>query len=246
MPETISKPSLLSPVPGFLVLRVQGGPRNGQVVRLKSAKCTIGSGPSCTLRLRAKCVDPVHCLVLRGPQRTIVRRWSADTRLNGKSFDESALQAGDRLSIGRLNLEVVDTGQAETPAEIRLAQQKSLEDQLAAIEFRLRGWTSSRRSVTRGRPISRRGGRNGTPGKPRWPGSARTARRSCSICTDTNSMNREIASTPSDGNGKRPTPSGTPAGGRSGTVGCPAGGVRRGPASPGDAKDGMAGGSRPA
>ncbi len=139
MPETIPKPSLLSPVPGFLVLRVQGGPRDGQVVRLKSAKCTIGSGPNCTLRLRAKCVDPVHCLVLRGPQRTIVRRWSADTRLNGKSFDESALQAGDRLSIGRLDLEVVDTGQAETPAEIRLAQQKSLEDQLAAIEFRLRG-----------------------------------------------------------------------------------------------------------
>ena len=138
MPRTMPKPSLLSPAPGFLVLRVNGGPRDGQVVRLKSAKCTIGSSASCTLRLRADCVEPVHCLVLRGPERTIVRRWSADTRLNGRTFRESALQAGDRLSIGRLDLEVVETGQPETPAEARLAQQKSLEEQLVAIEARLR------------------------------------------------------------------------------------------------------------
>ena len=129
---------LISRRTGFLVLRVNGTERDGQLVRLQSPKCMIGSGPNCTLRLRADSVDPAHCMVVRGPDRTIVRRWSADTRLNGRAFSESPTQAGDRLSIGRLELEVVETGQPETPAEARLAQQRSLDVQLIEIEARLR------------------------------------------------------------------------------------------------------------
>ncbi len=138
MPRMIAKPSLFPSATGYLVLRVNGTERDGQLVRLQSPKCTIGSGPNCTLRLRADSVDPAHCLVLRGPERTIVRRWSADTRLNGRAFNESEIQAGDRLSIGRLELDVVETGQAETPAEARLAKQRLLDEQLVEIEARLR------------------------------------------------------------------------------------------------------------
>ena len=36
-----------------LILQIRGGPRDGQAVRLRSAKCTIGSGPDCTLQLLA-------------------------------------------------------------------------------------------------------------------------------------------------------------------------------------------------
>jgi hypothetical protein len=104
--------SVLEDAPGHLVLRVCGTARDGQVVRLRSAKCTIGAGADCTLRLRASGVGPLHCLVLRGRQTTIVRRWSADTRLNGHAFTDASLTPGDRLSIGAVELEVVETGGA--------------------------------------------------------------------------------------------------------------------------------------
>ncbi len=92
-----------------LALRIHGTARDGQIVRLRSPKCTVGSGPRCTLRLRARGVGPLHCLIVRGPCATIVRRWSADTRLNGQAFTDAQLLPGDRLSIGAIELEVLET-----------------------------------------------------------------------------------------------------------------------------------------
>ena len=96
--------------PGQLVLRVCGSTRDGQVVRLRSPKCTVGSGPRCTLRLAAGGVAPLHCLILRGPAGAVVRCWSPDTRLNGQAFTDAELVSGDRLSIGSIDLEVLDMG----------------------------------------------------------------------------------------------------------------------------------------
>ncbi len=48
-----------------LCLKIANTKRIGQVVRLTSAKCTIGSGRGCTLRLHAAGVYPLHCVVLR-------------------------------------------------------------------------------------------------------------------------------------------------------------------------------------
>lgn len=90
-----------------LTLRVRGGPRDGQVVKLSGAKCTIGSSPGCTLRLYGQDVRPVHCLVVRGKAQTVVRRWSADTLLNGEAFDDKQLVPGDRLRCGPVEFEVV-------------------------------------------------------------------------------------------------------------------------------------------
>ena len=100
---------------GELVLRISGSSRDGQVVRLRSAKCTIGSGRNCTLRLRAHGVAPLHCLVLRGPAATVVRRWSADTRLNQQFFSDALLAPGDRLGIGPIELEVLEVGMRRPP-----------------------------------------------------------------------------------------------------------------------------------
>ncbi len=98
--------------PGPLVLRICGSPREGQIVRLRSAKCTIGSGENCTLRIRARGVQPLHCVLIRKAVRTVVRRWAADTRLNGASFTDAPLHTGDRLSIGPIDFEVLDSGTA--------------------------------------------------------------------------------------------------------------------------------------
>jgi len=103
--------SILDVADQEFVLRVCGSPRHGQIVRLRSPKCTIGSGPRCTLRLRADGVQPVHCLVLRGAAGTVIRRFAADTRLNGRAFRDAQLVPGDRLSVGPIELEVLDADQ---------------------------------------------------------------------------------------------------------------------------------------
>ena len=102
---------------GELVLRVCGTSRDGQTIRLRSAKCTIGSGPRCTLRLRARGVAPLHCLILRGPDRTVIRCWSPGTRLNGQLFTDAELTPGDHLGVGPIELEVLESSRppATTP-----------------------------------------------------------------------------------------------------------------------------------
>jgi len=99
--------SLLGAVPGELVLRMTVGPQAGRVVRLSAAKCSIGSAPHCTLRLRGAGIEPVHCVILRGAKQTVARRWSHDTRLNDRTFDDATLRGGDRLSLGPVEFQVV-------------------------------------------------------------------------------------------------------------------------------------------
>ena len=101
--------TLLGSPPSKLALRIRGSRRDGQVVQLRSKKVTVGSSPRCTLRLRGPGIAPLHCLILRGSQHTIVRRWSPDTLLNDSSFEDAAFQLGDRLSVGPVELEVVES-----------------------------------------------------------------------------------------------------------------------------------------
>lgn len=91
-----------------LVMRVHGSMNTGKLVRISSRKCTVGCARSCTLRLVSKTFQPVHCLILRGSKGTVVRCWShRDTQLNGASFDDDWLRPGDRLRIGKIELEIV-------------------------------------------------------------------------------------------------------------------------------------------
>ena len=99
--------NVLDAARGDLMLRILGSSRHGQVVQVHSPKCTIGAGPRCTIRLRARGLYPVHCLILRGANQTIIRRWAPDTLLNGQTFADAVLAPGDRLSIGRLQFEVL-------------------------------------------------------------------------------------------------------------------------------------------
>lgn len=96
-----------------LTLRVRGGPRDGQIVKLTAAKCTIGSSRGCTLRLHGKGIRPVHCVIVRGKAQTVVRRWSTDTLLNGQTFDDKQLVFGDLIRCGPVEFEVVpESGQS--------------------------------------------------------------------------------------------------------------------------------------
>jgi hypothetical protein len=126
---------------GELILRVAGSSRDGQIVRLKSAKCTIGSGPRCTLRLRMPGVAPLHCLILRGRTGSVVRRLGVDTRLNHQSFTDAVLSPGDRLGIGPIELEVVSVGvetTATAPEASRCEEDESWRTEQADARRRLK------------------------------------------------------------------------------------------------------------
>ena len=107
-PPPLEKTPLLGKPSQALVLRLRNTAREGQLIRLEAAKCTVGSAADCTLRLQAEGVQPVHCLILRGPHRTIVRRWSKHTRLNDQPFGDAPLNIGDHLAIGPLDFEVLE------------------------------------------------------------------------------------------------------------------------------------------
>ncbi|WP_145094704.1 FHA domain-containing protein [Anatilimnocola aggregata] len=120
-PPRTFKTGLLGSATGDLVLQICGGEHDGRTLRIAAAKCVIGSATGCTLRLRARGVRPIHCLILRGPRGAVVRCWTADVLLNERGFSESALGVGDSLQLGPVKLSVVDLGRPapadEAPAE---------------------------------------------------------------------------------------------------------------------------------
>ncbi len=99
---------LLGTPTGELVLQICGGEHDGRALRLTAAKCTIGSAPGCTLRLRARGIRPVHALILRGPQGALIRCWSPDTQLNERGFSEAVLELGDKIQIGPITLSIAE------------------------------------------------------------------------------------------------------------------------------------------
>src|SRR5687768_14203482 len=98
-PKHARQSRLLGQTDNPLTLLVRGGEHDGRVIRLSSAKCTIGSARGCTLRLRAAGIRPLHCWILRSPHATLLRSWSADVQLNGAAVRDAYLRTGDRLRI---------------------------------------------------------------------------------------------------------------------------------------------------
>jgi hypothetical protein len=98
---------LLGVAGGELILRVHLNGQDHQLVRVTAAKCTIGSAGECTVKLPAGEVGPVHCVILRGRDLTVIRRWSENTWLNGESFVDAPLCPGDTIQIARNRIDVL-------------------------------------------------------------------------------------------------------------------------------------------
>ncbi len=88
---------------------------DGQLLDLPAGKTTIGSSPRCNVRIQQPGVQPLHCLIVDGPEGLRVRSWAGNTKLNGVPFEESALGLGDCLSLGPVELDVVDPEAAVSP-----------------------------------------------------------------------------------------------------------------------------------
>lgn len=149
-PRLLDRATLLGIPAGELALRVANGQKAGAVFPIDVQKCTLGADDGCTLRLDHAGVRPLHCLILRGEAETVIRRWSPDTRLNGRDFTDAPLRAGDRLSLGPLDLEVVTpeaiaSGSDKTHAPAVLDQQRSLDEALQQLADERAAWDDQRR-----------------------------------------------------------------------------------------------------
>ena len=135
-PQSVPAPTTSVPATGVrpVRLRFQGGQHHGKVVRIKSAKCTIGSAANATLRLACEGIHPIHCLLLNGTNGSAVRSLAPNTLLNGEPFEDSQLHVGDVLTLGPLQLIVVDevTASPGAPASAETSGQEP-ESKLAVI-----------------------------------------------------------------------------------------------------------------
>lgn len=134
---------------GELVLRFLNTDHAGQWIRLEQAKCSVGSSDSCTLCLRTQYVKPLHALIVRGRERTVLRSYAADLRVNGRAMETAMLAAGDTLSFGTVDLLVAaldfpadsPTDRIELPEHVSnactepeaMGRQKEIEDSLNSL-----------------------------------------------------------------------------------------------------------------
>lgn len=102
------QPVPATPRPGDSSLLRLFDRHGGQLHELPPGRTTIGSSPKCSLRLERPGVQPLHCLILHGPDGVSIRCWAPNMRLNGERFVDAPIAAGDCLSIADFEFEVVN------------------------------------------------------------------------------------------------------------------------------------------
>jgi hypothetical protein len=122
---------------GSLALQVSGPGRPTRLVRIRSAKCTVGSAAGCTLRLRAGGVDSLHCWILRGEAGTVIRRLNGVATLNGTHFDEALLSVGDRVALGSIEFVVAECNAALPIEQIPVSASTRFDNDVLELQTRL-------------------------------------------------------------------------------------------------------------
>jgi predicted component of type VI protein secretion system len=92
-----------------LTLVFVNGEHAGRTVRVKRSKLSIGRAADCDLRSSSSRISRHHCVILVEPERVAVRDLDSrnGTFVNGEKIEaERTLSDGDRLTVGRLELEV--------------------------------------------------------------------------------------------------------------------------------------------
>jgi hypothetical protein len=93
--------------PGELVLKIHGGTWHGRIVRLAALRCTLGSGPQCSLRLRLPGLAPLVCEIDRTAEPALIRCWAPGVLLNGQPCQQALLNIGDRLNLAGMDFEIL-------------------------------------------------------------------------------------------------------------------------------------------
>lgn len=85
---------------------------------LPVGKCTVGSSPSCQIRLAEKQVRPLHCLLLHGFEGVTATSWAPGMLLNDREFSSAPMYVGDELSIGSLCLKLAIADPGDSSSEM--------------------------------------------------------------------------------------------------------------------------------
>jgi len=98
-----------------LSLVVINGKHAGRIIRVKRSKFTIGRSRDCHLRPSSDRISRHHCVILVEEEGVLVRDLDSrnGTFVNGERIEgERPVEDGDRLGVGRLELEVRMTTEA--------------------------------------------------------------------------------------------------------------------------------------
>lgn len=126
-----------------LRIRLQSGKK--RIIRVPSAKCTIGSHDQCTIRIPRKLESQVHCVLLRSRGKVVVRSWSEECTINGRTFEIAALTADDTLRIPGATIQIQSERKERkrpkransNPAEFGKQLVREIGTRLAHLEQRL-------------------------------------------------------------------------------------------------------------
>ena len=77
--------------------------------RTEDPTVSLGTDPSCTIRLSGADIDPVQCLIVRGNDRTLIRNMADNSLLNEKPFSDEVLEEGDVIRIADITIEVLSS-----------------------------------------------------------------------------------------------------------------------------------------
>ncbi|MEO0531902.1 MAG: FHA domain-containing protein, partial [Planctomycetota bacterium] len=110
MNSTVSPPPTASESPAttrrLLLVRAEG--TRTQLTGPDATAQTVGAGPRCSIRLDGPGLRPLHCVITPTEDGAVIRRWAAETRLNGDDFTEAELSAGDIVRVGSIDLRVIE------------------------------------------------------------------------------------------------------------------------------------------
>ena len=104
LPETSTASTTVLRKPDSLRVQIAEG-EAVRVVPLSDGKTTIGSSPQCTIVLPSADSRPLQCVVSIDAHRAEATRWGAGVQLNLRDFSKSTVSVGDKLTIGRCELE---------------------------------------------------------------------------------------------------------------------------------------------
>lgn len=85
---------------------------------LRKDRIVVGRTSSCDLRIPLSSVSRQHCEIIKGDEQVRLRDLGSSngTFCNDKRVQEVVLEAGDRLTIGTVQFQVVIDGQPELPS----------------------------------------------------------------------------------------------------------------------------------
>lgn len=114
---TTEQPWTATRNPAAYKLRLHGGTEDERLIAIPPGKHSVGSGPRCQIRLDAAGVAAMECLLVRDAAGLRVRRWSDKTLVNGQPLEEANLVAGDLLTVGPVEIEIVGPEAGECASE---------------------------------------------------------------------------------------------------------------------------------